>query len=464
MDKPKVYLKADASAIIGYGHFIRTLALADMLKDDFDCTFFTCHPTPYQVSEIEKVCPHVTLQEETHYDDFLSCLRGDEIVVLDNYFFTTDYQRAIKEKGCRLVCIDDMHDKHYVADYVINHGLTNQELFDCETYTKLCLGYEYALLRKPFLSKQTRAERNCIVVTFGGVDEFDITSKAILQLLDVTNEKIVAIVGDGYHPKNSFIDNERVIYRTKLSAQQMADTFNSASLVICSASSVCIEALACGAIIAAGWFVDNQKELYENLAKEGRIIPLGNIEKEIRISDVFLVSITPSTFDATRVKSHFLHIFSDLAKGRYLRKVRQEDLDRIYEWSNDPADRAGSFNSEPIIYENHIKWFAKLQTLKDVTLYVFIINREPVGQAKITLKGDGSAEVGYGIAANSRGKGLGNTIIPLVENEVFLYFHVTQMIAEVKSNNIPSLKIFSRNHYKKVKESEGIVLLSKELS
>lgn len=30
----KIYLRADASAAIGYGHFIRTLALADMLKDD----------------------------------------------------------------------------------------------------------------------------------------------------------------------------------------------------------------------------------------------------------------------------------------------------------------------------------------------------------------------------------------------------------------------------------------------
>ena len=49
----KIYLRADASAAIGYGHFIRTLALADMLKDDFDCTFFTCHPTSYQVSEME---------------------------------------------------------------------------------------------------------------------------------------------------------------------------------------------------------------------------------------------------------------------------------------------------------------------------------------------------------------------------------------------------------------------------
>ena len=75
----KIYFRADASATIGYGHFIRTLALADMLKDDFDCTFFTCHPTSYQVSEMEKVCPFIPLQEETHSADFLSHLQGDEL-------------------------------------------------------------------------------------------------------------------------------------------------------------------------------------------------------------------------------------------------------------------------------------------------------------------------------------------------------------------------------------------------
>ena len=68
-------------------------------------------------------------------------------MVLDNYFFTTDYQRAIKHKGCRLVCVDDMHDKHYVADVVINHGQTNPALFDVEFYTRLCLGFDWALLR-----------------------------------------------------------------------------------------------------------------------------------------------------------------------------------------------------------------------------------------------------------------------------------------------------------------------------
>ena len=32
----KIYFRADAGVDIGYGHFTRTLALADMLKDDFE--------------------------------------------------------------------------------------------------------------------------------------------------------------------------------------------------------------------------------------------------------------------------------------------------------------------------------------------------------------------------------------------------------------------------------------------
>lgn len=91
----KIYFRADASATIGYGHFIRTLALADMLKDDFDCTFFTCHPTSYQVSEMEKVCPFVTLQEETHYDEFQRfCLNESRVYFRNRGGFVLAYKGA----------------------------------------------------------------------------------------------------------------------------------------------------------------------------------------------------------------------------------------------------------------------------------------------------------------------------------------------------------------------------------
>lgn len=37
-----------------------------------------------------------------------------------------------------------------------------------------------------------------------------------------------------------------------------------------------------------------------------------------------------------------------------------QDCSLIYNLSNDPLVRANSFISEPIIYENHVKWFNKV--------------------------------------------------------------------------------------------------------
>ena len=84
VSKRKIFFRADAGPEIGYGHYIRSLALADMLKQDFDCTMFTQSPTDYQLRECESVCPIVALpDDDSKFDKFLEYLYGDEIVVLD---------------------------------------------------------------------------------------------------------------------------------------------------------------------------------------------------------------------------------------------------------------------------------------------------------------------------------------------------------------------------------------------
>lgn len=319
----KIYFRADASAAIGYGHFTRTLALADILKEDFDCTFFTCNPTPYQVSEMEKVCPFIILQEDTHYDEFLSHLHGDEIVVLDNYFFTTDYQRGIKQKGCCLVCIDDMHNKHYVADVVINHGQTKTELFDVEPYTKLCLGFDWALLRKPFLetakNKRNPSDRiEKVAICFGGSDINDITGYFVYQVLQLSEvTSVTAVVGDAYIPHSLQMKDNRLVYRSRLSAQEMADLFCDSDLVICSASSVCIEALACGAKVVAGWYVDNQADFYKLLISNHLAIGLGNVEHpNIDLHDVNLLHQTDTHMDG-HIQERYISLFRRLEHRDY---------------------------------------------------------------------------------------------------------------------------------------------------
>ena len=73
--KRKIFFRADAGQEIGYGHFIRTLALADMLRDDFDCTFFTREPSEYQKKEMSEVCRYVPLpSDDSRFGMFLEYL------------------------------------------------------------------------------------------------------------------------------------------------------------------------------------------------------------------------------------------------------------------------------------------------------------------------------------------------------------------------------------------------------
>lgn len=316
----KIYFRADASGSIGYGHFIRTLALADILKVDFDCTFFTCHPTPYQVEEMEKVCQFVSLDEESHFDDFLTYLTGKEIVVLDNYFFTTDYQRAIKGKGCKLVCVDDMHDKHYVADVVINHALTDTSLFEVEPYTKLAIGNNWALLRKPFFEGEMRQKPftiNKIAICFGGVDFLNLTKQCIEKILDQSYiVAITAIIGDKYNDTD-IVSSEQVCYKKNLTAKEVALEFESADLAIVSTSGVCLEALACGAIVASGTYMDNQEKIYKNYVQNKLIFPLGNMcqDQTSKLVLADIESMIPNIERLTSIKltpANYINLFKSL--------------------------------------------------------------------------------------------------------------------------------------------------------
>lgn len=317
MKKKRICFRADASSQIGYGHFIRTLALADMLKDNFECVFFTTKPSHYQIEELDKVCRFITLHEEGKFEDFLGCLDGSEIVVLDNYFFTTDYQRKIKTKGCKLVCIDDMHDKHYVADMIINHVLTDKNYFDCEPYTMFCLGLDYALLRAPFLKPLTHNKRNNeLVVNFGGSDNLKITDKVVSMLLKLNIPyNIVVILGDKAQLNE---ENSRLVkIRKKLTGEQMAEVFEHSAAGILSASTVSIEALSRNLPIIIGYYVDNQEKYCHKLAADGRAISVGVLqnltEDKLNKAICDLPLLKSSWFKSEDIKARYINEFKQLA-------------------------------------------------------------------------------------------------------------------------------------------------------
>lgn len=322
--KKKVYFRADAGQSIGYGHFIRSLALADMLKDDFDCTFFTQTPTEYQKQEAEKVCPLVALPaDDTKFGLFLDQLMGDEIVVLDNYFFTSEYQLQIKQKGCKLVCIDDMHDKHFYADVVVNHGFANSIDYDIESYCRLCIGNNWSLIREPFLNAwKDKNYTKChshgiseVAVCFGGSDSLGLTDVAIELLTNILQiKKINVIVGNHYQIKKEY--PSIVNFYQNVSAQEVASIFLSSDLAVVSLSSVCIEAMACGTLVAAGWYVENQRIGYQATVEHRLIYGLGKLPEGLSKLNTLIMNINLSSnlerLNTKNIKRDYLKLFSNI--------------------------------------------------------------------------------------------------------------------------------------------------------
>ena len=309
-NRRKIFFRADASAEIGYGHFIRSLALANMLNDDFSCTFFTVHPTEYQLGELKKVCKCIALKEKTKFNDFITYLQGDEIVVLDNYFNTIEYQTQIKDKGCKLVCIDDPHDIKYNCDVLVSHGFVTPDDFDVPEETIIKTGVEWALLRKPFLKKtnKTGERKNSIVVSFGGSDPYNVTERIVEQLIELQLPyTIKVILGDKVYLSDRCRKNVAIL--RNLTAEQMAKLFETSAIGLFSASTVCIEGLSRGLPMIVGYYVENQEKGYQRMSKRKVISPIGDLRQS-----------TPTDFLSAMdylSKMNHIDIHPELVKDKY---------------------------------------------------------------------------------------------------------------------------------------------------
>ena len=322
--KRKVIFRAHASRKIGYGHFVRSLALADMLKDDFDCIFYTQEPTSYQREQVLDVCQLVELPAgESKFPLFLDVLNGDEIVVLDNFYYTLEYQQQIKAKGCKLVCMGGP-DRQYAADLILSQAATDSSLFHSLPGTQYCLGLEWALLRRPFTQyipkKRERVQPRSAVICFGGTDYNNLTGQTVDALCkDNLLDALDIIVGDVYEGHIDVRYTSKVTIHRNLSAQQIVNLFDKNDIAILASSSIAIEAMACRIPVIAGWWVDNQDAFYHLLERNKFILGLGYLLTDSFGDNLKKALFNVSSFDysnpisnAKQIPSRFVKVFHNL--------------------------------------------------------------------------------------------------------------------------------------------------------
>ena len=479
----KILFRADGNNTTGLGHLYRLFALVEIYKPYFEVIFLTKESStkesiPAQYT-VEFIPDAITILQEPQWisEHYVS---SEHLIVADGYQFNETYQKQIKQLGFKLVYIDDLIESHIYADIVVNHAANvDSKLYKKEPYTTIALGTEYAILRPAFIKAAQKQKENIsqisnVFVCFGGADALDLSLKATKALLQLDQIKLIHVVlGAAYKQTEIFelaSENNRVKLYQNLDELALVELMESCQLGIAPSSTIVYELCSVKMPIISGYFVENQKGIYQALVNENAIFGAGNlvdytVEDFKRVIEPLLnnenfkpyLEAQQQLFDGLSA-SRFVKLLNDLLIS--FRKATADDMLLVYEWSNDLLVRQNSYDSEPIQLEDHKVWFLN-KIVNDRTLFLIALyDGIPAGVIRFEMDIDHSV-VGILVANTFRGKKLSSSLLSESAKYYFKQNHLP-IFAYIKEENKASVKAFESAGYsfhkkEKVKEFPSFV-------
>lgn len=476
----QVVFRVDASTQIGTGHVMRCLALAQAWQDtQGQPIFIMANPIPALEERLKsegmKVV-HLAAEPGSLADAQETAALAHQFeanwVVVDGYQFGSEYQQTIKNSGLNLLFIDDYgHAEHYYADVVLNQNISAEEEWyqHREPYTQLLLGTRYTLLRREFWQWQgwqrtVPPVAKKVLVTLGGADPDNVTLKVIqsLQIVEVEELEAVVVVGGSnphYENLKMAVQDSRYPIQLQRNVTNMPELMAWADVAISAGGSTCWELAFMGLPSILLILAENQRAIAEKLATLNLAVNLGwhqdvesqniaqNLSTVLRSAEQRrnMSKLSQKIVDGKGADSVVRNLAASSIK---LRPVKEEDCELLWHWANDPEVRSSAFDSEPINWETHVKWFEhKLNSQNSFIFIVEDINNNPIGQVRFDMIENKEAEIDISIEKKNRGKKLGSEII----NQGILYLSKEVAIKSVHSlikvENKASILIFEKSNF-----------------
>lgn len=219
----KVVFRADASSKIGFGHVMRCLTLANVLRERaVEVSFVCCQHDGHLCELIEergfsvsRLSASVTATqsedaEQTRLAIEASGVKPDWLIV-DHYGLDQRWESALRTTVERIMVIDDLADRRHDCDLLLDQNLVSQ--FQTRYTNKVpaacgfLLGPEYTLLQPAYLELHDRISPRKgpiqrLFIFFSGADVDNLTGRALAAFLSLNRRDVevdVVVTNDSPH-------------------------------------------------------------------------------------------------------------------------------------------------------------------------------------------------------------------------------------------------------------------------
>lgn len=280
--RPVLLVRAEAGGVVGVGHVMRMLALAQAWMERGGVARFAGTDCPDALlARLERegvsfsrlaACAHGSEEDAAQTIRLAREVRADW-VALDGYGFGVEMQKSLRDAGCRVMAMDDYgHTPVWCADLILNqnYDATGRTYANTVHTAPVLRGPRFALLRREFRASPPPSARGGTVrrllVTLGGVDAANHTGRVLATLEQIAGRplELRVIAGPG-NPHVAALGRLAAASRHRIEvvqdAHDMPAMYQWADAVVSAAGSTCYEWLRHGLPAAVLVVADNQQPL-----------------------------------------------------------------------------------------------------------------------------------------------------------------------------------------------------------
>ena len=314
----------DANPLIGVGHAVRTLALAQAwMRSGGMAHFYGSISTSWIVDSINESGATFTYcskgQEDLDFDHLCrqpnTILNSDKVnayinsqwFIFDGYRYSNDLISHVYDLGAYTLVFDDAGERvNCRADVVLNQNCEEKYLPNFLQAQVVLCGKEYALLRdeitssKAFVSNKSKHGKPKLLLTLGGGDNSELLTQTLLSVLRVVEEchisiEVLLVPGVSKVPEVNSIFMDIVQLENP---HDIVNYYLQADMAVTSASSTCWELGYLGIPMLLLKTADNQSLVYKSLITDRLAKPFSesSFKEMLNLADIVQTSEKKTSF------------------------------------------------------------------------------------------------------------------------------------------------------------------------